>query len=198
MALRRVWHPGGWWTRAAWRPSPNVGLRPAGEAPTLAIVHSISLPPGLFRGDAVERLFTNRLDADAHPYFQGLRGLQVSAHFFVRRSGRIVQFAGVEQRAWHAGVSSWRGRSNCNDWSVGIELEGLEGGLFDDAQYTSLAWLLRALARRWPLREVVGHEDVAPGRKADPGAGFEWPRLARRLQGAGLSLPRAAAAVARG
>ncbi len=191
MARRRVWHPGGWWRGASWRPSPNVGLRPAGQAPTLAIVHSISLPPGVFKGDAVERLFTNRLDADAHPYFQGLRGLAVSAHFFVRRSGRVVQFAGVEQRAWHAGVSSWRGRSNCNDWSVGIELEGLEGGAFEAAQYRSLGQLLRSLVWRWPVREVVGHEDVAPGRKADPGAGFDWLRLARDLPGAHLSVPRA-------
>jgi N-acetyl-anhydromuramoyl-L-alanine amidase len=158
-------------------------------AVTLAVLHSISLPPGVFSGDAVERLFTNRLDWDAHPYFQGIRGLQVSAHFFVRRSGRVLQFAGTEARAWHAGVSSWRGRSNCNDWSVGIELEGLEGGRFESAQYAALQRLLPALARHHPIVEVVGHEDIAPGRKADPGPGFDWLRLARGLHGSGLSLP---------
>jgi N-acetyl-anhydromuramoyl-L-alanine amidase len=191
MTCRRVWHGDGWWHAASWRPSPNVGERPAGVQPTLAIVHSISLPPGVFRGDAVERLFTNRLDWDAHPYFQGIRGLQVSAHFFVRRSGRVVQFASTARRAWHAGVSNWRGRDQCNDWSVGIELEGLEGGLFEPAQYRALARLLRALAAHQPVREVVGHEDVAPGRKADPGAGFDWRRLARALHGSRLVLPRA-------
>jgi AmpD protein len=191
MSRRRVWHPGGWWAGARWRPSPNAGERPGGERPTLAIVHSISLPPGVYRGDAVERLFTNRLDWDEHPYFQGIRGLQVSAHFLVRRSGRVLQFVATTRRAWHAGVSQWRGRDNCNDWSIGIELEGLEGGPFEAAQYRALARLLRALARRHPLGEVVGHEDVAPGRKADPGAGFDWLQLARRLQGTGLRLPRA-------
>jgi len=188
---RASWHDDGWWAGARWRPSPNVGERPAGEEPTLAIVHSISLPPGVYAGDAVERLFTNRLDWDAHPFFQGIRGLQVSAHFFVRRSGRVLQFAATTRRAWHAGVSQWRGRDNCNDWSVGIELEGLEGGPFEPAQYAALARLLRALARRHPLHEVVGHEDVAPGRKADPGAGFDWLHLSRCLQGSGLRLPRA-------
>jgi AmpD protein len=191
MSRRAVWHGQGWWAAASWRPSPNVGTRPPGEQPTLAIVHSISLPPGVYRGDAVERLFTNRLDGDAHPYFGGIRGLSVSAHFFVRRSGRVLQFAATDARAWHAGVSSWRGRPNCNDWSVGVELEGLEGGPFEVAQYAALARLLAALARRHPLREVVGHEDVAPGRKADPGPGFDWLALARRLQGSGLWLPRA-------
>ena len=192
MSRRAVWHGQGWWAAASWRPSPNVGTRPLGVEPTLAIVHSISLPPGVYRGDAVERLFTNRLDWDAHPFFGGIRGLQVSAHFFVRRSGRVLQFAATGARAWHAGVSSWRGRPNCNDWSVGIELEGLEGGTFEAAQYAALARLLAALARRHALREVVGHEDVAPGRKADPGPGFDWLALARRLQGTGLWLPRAA------
>jgi N-acetyl-anhydromuramoyl-L-alanine amidase len=191
MTQRRVWHAEGWWSLASWRPSPNVGARPPGTQPTLAVVHSISLPPGQFRGDGVERLFTNRLDWDAHPYYEDLRGLRVSAHFFVRRSGRTLQFAGTAQRAWHAGVSQWRGRDACNDWSVGIELEGLEGGLFEAAQYTTLARLLRALARRHPLHEVVGHEDVAPGRKSDPGPGFDWPGLARALHGSGLVLPRA-------
>ena len=182
MPGRRVWREG-WWSGARWCPSPNEGLRPTGVAPSLAIVHSISLPPGQFVGDAVQRLFTNQLDWDAHPYFQGIRGLQVSAHFFVRRSGRVQQFVSCDRRAWHAGVSQWRGRDNCNDWSIGIELEGQEGDTFHQAQYERLACLLQALARRYPLVEVVGHEHVAPGRKADPGAGFDWVRLQRLLRG---------------
>jgi len=156
---------------------------------SLAVVHAISLPPGEFGGDQVQRLFLNRLDWDAHPYYQGLRGLQVSTHFFVRRQGTVLQFVSCDQRAWHAGASSWRGRDNCNDWSVGIELEGLEGGDFEPAQYVLLARLLRGLARRYPLIEAVGHEHVAPGRKADPGSGFDWLRLRRLLQGRWPRLP---------
>lgn len=178
MPTRRAWHEG-WWAGAAACPSPNFGPRPAGVAVTLLVVHSISLPPGLFRGDAVRRLFVNTLDHAAHSSFQGLRGLQVSAHFLVRRSGRTLQFVSCDQRAWHAGVSVWRGRENCNDYSLGVELEGLEGGGFEPAQYRQLARLLRVLSRRYPLDEVVGHEHVAPGRKCDPGPGFDWVRLQR-------------------
>jgi AmpD protein len=167
----------GWWRRARRVESPNFGARPAGTEVTLAIIHSISLPPGFYGGDAIERLFTNRLDWDAHPYFAQIRGLEVSSHFVVRRDGELLQFVDVDARAWHAGRSQWRGRDNCNDWSVGIELEGLEGGPFEAPQYERLARLLRALRRRLPLAEVVGHEHVAPGRKADPGAGFDWLRL---------------------
>ncbi len=188
MAKRCSWRDG-WWQRCQHRISPNQGPRPDGAAVTLAVVHSISLPPGHFRGDAVERLFTNRLDWEAHPYFQGIQGLQVSAHFYIRRTGRTVQFVSCERRAWHAGASSWRGRDNCNDWSIGVELEGLEGHWFEAAQYQSLARLLSALARRYPLVEVVGHEHVAPGRKADPGAGFDWAELRRRLKPPRLHLP---------
>lgn len=150
---------------------------------TLAVVHAISLPPGVYRGDAVQRLFLGTLDVERHPYFQGLRGLKVSTHFFVRRSGRVLQFVSCDQRAWHAGVSSWRGREGCNDWSIGVELEGLEGDRFATAQYQALVRLLQALRRRHPLADVVGHEHVAPGRKTDPGPGFDWPRLARELRG---------------
>lgn len=150
---------------------------------SLVVLHSISLPPGQYGGDAIERLFTNRLDWDAHPSFAAIRGLQVSAHFLVRRQGRVLQFVSCDHRAWHAGVSAWRGQLNCNDWSVGIELEGLEGRTFEPAQYESLSRLLLALSRRYPLREAVGHEHVAPGRKSDPGPGFDWTRLARGLQG---------------
>ena len=162
---------------------------------TLAVLHSISLPPGQYGGDAIERLFTNRLDWDADPYYAGIRGLRVSAHFLVRRDGSTLQFVSCAQRAWHAGVSVWRGRENCNHYSIGIELEGLEGSTFEPAQYLQAARLLRALARQYPsLAEAVGHEDVAPGRKADPGAGFDWRRLGRCLRSARPALPRATAA----
>lgn len=176
MTPRARWRAG-WWSAARRIPSPNFGPRPAGVAVELAVLHSISLPPGEYGGDAIERLFTNRLDPSAHPSFESLAGLQVSAHFVVRRDGELLQFVSCDRRAWHAGVSSWRGRANCNDWSIGIELEGLEGEAFDERQYPVLAEVLRAAVRRHPLRDVVGHEHVAPGRKHDPGARFDWARL---------------------
>jgi AmpD protein len=158
--------------------SPNFGPRPPGTVIDLAIVHSISLPPGLYGGDEVERLFTNTLDWDAHPYFDRIRGIEVSSHFFIRRDGSVLQFVSVEDRAWHAGKSSWQGRDNCNDHSVGIELEGLEHHPFEPQQYEALAALLTELCSAWPIRHVVGHEHVAPGRKEDPGRSFDWPLLA--------------------
>ena len=167
----------GWWSGASRCSSPNFGPRPVGTAVELVVLHSISLPPGQYGGDAIERLFTNRLDTGAHPYFSQLRGLTVSAHFLVRRDGRLRQFVSCDQRAWHAGVSAWRGRDNCNDWSIGIELEGLEGQPFDAPQYGTLVRLLAAIARGYPVRELVGHEHVAPGRKQDPGPGFDWAAL---------------------
>ena len=179
----------GWWSPARRVDSPNFGPRPAGAQVSLAIVHAISLPPGRFDGDAIERLFTNRLGWDEHPYYQGIRGLEVSAHFLIRRDGELLQFVSCDDRAWHAGRSSWRGHDNCNDFSVGIELEGLEGERFEPPQYRMLARVLRALARRYPVAEVVGHEHVAPGRKADPGPGFDWSRLARAVAGSPLALP---------
>jgi AmpD protein len=147
----------------------------------LVVVHSISLPPGVYGGDAIERLFTNTLDPVAHPSFAPLRGLEVSAHFLIRRDGELLQFVAVERRAWHAGVSSWRGRAGCNDYSVGVELEGLEGQVFEPAQYGALADLIADLAARWPITEVTGHEHVAPGRKGDPGAQFDWAALGSAL-----------------
>ena len=192
MPQRSVWRDG-WWAGARAHPSPNFGPRPARVQTSLAVVHSISLPPGCYAGDAVQRLFTNRLDWDAHASYDAIRGLQVSAHFFVRRSGRALQFVSCEQRAWHAGVSRWGGRENFNDWSVGIELEGLETAGFEPAQYRQLARLLRSLALRYPLAEAVGHEHIAPGRKFDPGPGFDWLRLRRALRGRGPRLPVIAA-----
>lgn len=184
------WHDG-WWRGAAACASPNFDARPEGTAVSLVVLHSISLPPGDYGGDAIERLFTNRLDWDAHAYFQRIRGLRVSAHFLLRRDGRLLQFVSCDARAWHAGASRWRGRDNCNHYSIGIELEGLEGTPFEPPQYTQLARLLRAVSARYPIDEVVGHEDVAPGRKADPGAGFDWPRLRRCLRRVRPALPRA-------
>ena len=171
------WLPGGWLEGVRRCESPNRSERPTGERIELALIHSISLPPGDYGGDAIERLFMNRLDFDAHPYFRRLHGLEVSSHFLILRTGEVVQFVACDERAWHAGKSCWRGRHDCNDFSVGIELEGLEGLAFDAPQYAALTGLLVALATRYPLRGVAGHEHVAPGRKQDPGAGFDWPAL---------------------
>lgn len=172
-----LWQDGGWYRFARHVRSPNFGPRPEGAQIDLVVLHSISLPPGQYGGDGVQRLFTNTLDWDAHPYFQTIRGLEVSAHFFVRRDGELWQFVDADARAWHAGASSWRGRENCNDDSIGIELEGLEGDTFEAAQYETLSSLLPALAQRYPIAHVAGHEHVAPGRKLDPGPGFDWGQL---------------------
>lgn len=172
---------GGWFGGARRCPSPNCAARPPASAVSLALVHSISLPPGSYGGDGIERLFTNRLDWDAHPYYEEIRDIEVSAHFLIRRDGELVQFVSCDERAWHAGRSEWRGRAECNDFSVGIELEGLEGGTFEAVQYAVLVELLRALAERYPIDAVAGHEHVAPGRKRDPGPGFDWGRLAADL-----------------
>lgn len=178
--MRSAWRDG-WWREARACPSPNFGPRPADAVVDLVVLHSISLPPGLYGGPEVEQLFLNRLDWDAHPYFQQIRGLQVSAHFFLRRDGELVQFVSCDQRAWHAGRSCWLGRENCNDFSIGIELEGLEGERFEPAQYEALLPLLRAITAAYPLRHVAGHEHVAPGRKIDPGPGFDWSALRAAL-----------------
>jgi AmpD protein len=172
----------GWWRQARRCPSPNFGPRPAGIDVSLVLIHSISLPPGEYGSDCVERLFTNTLDWTAHPYFEQIRGAEVSAHFLVRRDARLVQFVSCDERAWHAGASQWRGRNDCNDFSIGIELEGSEVTPFEPAQYLVLARLLRALRRRYPLRGVAGHEHVAPGRKHDPGECFDWPYLIAALR----------------
>jgi len=161
--------------------SPNCDERPPGSEVTLAVLHSISLPPGQYGGDAIERLFTNRLEAAAHPYFREISSLEVSAHFLVRRDGGLVQFVALSRRAWHAGASAWRGRSRCNDFSVGVELEGAEHDAFTGLQYRSLGALLRCLSAAVPLRDLAAHSDVAPGRKADPGAQFDWARLLAAL-----------------
>lgn len=167
----------GWLSTAQHLKSPNQGTRPATAAIDLIVIHSISLPPGEYGGEGVKQLFTNQLDWSAHPYYETIRGLEVSAHFFVRRDGALWQFVSCDERAWHAGRSHYRGRDNCNDDSIGIELEGLEGDTFEPAQYATLATLCEALAAHYPIAHIAGHEHIAPGRKGDPGAGFDWPRL---------------------
>ena len=171
----------GWWAKARHCPSPNFGPRPTGTVPSLAVVHSISLPPGVYGGAQVEQFFLNQLDVSAHPYFERLRGLRVSAHFFIRRDGECVQFVSCLERAWHAGASVWCGRANCNDFSVGIELEGLEGEGFEPAQYDCLCELLTAIAGPGNCLDVAGHEQVSAGRKGDPGCGFDWARTIAAL-----------------
>jgi AmpD protein len=156
--------------------SPNCDDRPAGCAIELIVVHAICLPPGAYGGPAIEALFTNRLDCGAHPYYARLAGLQVSSHFLIRRDGELVQFVPCARRAWHAGASSWKGRERCNDFSIGIELEGTDEAPFADGQYTVLARLTGALLARYPVVDVAGHSDIAPGRKTDPGPHFDWPR----------------------
>ncbi len=165
--------------------SPNCDSRPEGVAVTLLVLHSISLPPGAYGkvsgGSAIERLFTNRLDPAEHPSFADLAGLRVSAHFLIYRDGELVQFVPLAQRAWHAGVSNWRGRERCNDYSVGIELEGTDGSAFADAQYDRLAKLGRTLCAVLPIRDLAAHSDIAPGRKTDPGTQFDLARLLSEL-----------------
>jgi AmpD protein len=173
---------GGWHRSAIRLASPNHGSRPAaGIAVDLIVVHSISLPPGEFGGGAVQKLFTNTLDWDAHPYFQSIRGLQVSSHFFIDRQGVLWQFVDCDQRAWHAGLSHYRGRADCNNDSIGVELEGLEGQRFEQLQYGTLTGLCQDIAARYPIAHIAGHEHIAPGRKRDPGPGFDWRSLQNAL-----------------
>jgi AmpD protein len=167
----------GWWSRALRIDSPNFGERPDQAQIDLLVIHSISLPPGIYGGPEIEALFTNQLDWDAHPYFAQIRNLQVSSHFVIRRDGSLLQFVSCDKRAWHAGVSHYRGRNNCNDDSIGIELEGLEGDTFETAQYETLSVLCTQLVSQYPIAHIAGHEDIAPGRKFDPGTGFDWQLL---------------------
>ncbi len=177
-AMLPAWRQG-WYRFARACPSPNFGPRPRDSRVDLLVLHSISLPPGHYGGNAVQQLFTNQLDWNAHPYFKQIEGLEVSAHFFIQRGGELWQFVSCDDRAWHAGHSTHRGRDNCNDFSIGIELEGLEGDLFEPAQYETLAALASAVHLQYPVRHIAGHEHIAAGRKADPGAGFDWARLQR-------------------
>jgi AmpD protein len=171
----------GWYQFSGRFASPNFGPRPHGTRISLVVVHSISLPPGRYGGDEVQQLFTNQLDWDAHPYFKSMEGLKVSAHFYIRRLGELQQFVSCNDRAWHAGASHHMGRSNCNDFSIGIELEGLEGEAFETAQYETLESLCAALLQHYPIAHIAGHEHIAHGRKHDPGAGFNWQGLQKSL-----------------
>jgi AmpD protein len=157
--------------------SPNVDERPEGAAIELLVIHAISLPPGEFGGSGIEALFLNRLDPGAHPYYAAIAQLRVSAHFLIRRDGALLQFVPCAQRAWHAGESSWRGRPRCNDFSIGVELEGADEVPFEASQYDTLGALTTALAAVYPLVDAVGHSDIAPGRKTDPGPFFDWRRF---------------------
>jgi AmpD protein len=171
----------GWCAEARLIRSPNFDARPAGTAIRLLVVHNISLPPGQFGGHFIADLFCNRLDYDAHPYFNQLRALRVSAHFLIPRDGALTQFVSASNRAWHAGVSSFAGQERCNDFSIGIELEGTDDAPFSAVQYDTLAALTRALQAQFPLTDVAGHEHIAPGRKTDPGYFFDWARYRQAL-----------------
>ncbi len=171
----------GWLTGARRIPSPNCDERPAGQAVRLIVVHAISLPPGVFGGDGIMRLFTNTLDPEAHPYYREIQFLRVSAHFLIRRDGGLVQFVPCDLRAWHAGASNWHGIERCNDFSIGIELEGSDELPFDPPQYEVLVRLIHILQQHYPIEDIAGHAEIAPGRKTDPGPLFDWARLDRLL-----------------
>lgn len=181
MTLKHGIDEAGWFAQATREPSPNFDARPDGVAPSLLVLHNISLPPGQFNGSAIIEFFQNRLDTDAHPFYAQIRGVRVSSHFLIRRDGEIVQFVSCNDRAWHAGLSTYFGRDRCNDFSIGIELEGSDEQPFDELQYAPLANLASALVERYALTAVAGHSDIAPGRKTDPGPYFDWPRLRRML-----------------
>lgn len=171
----------GWWGGARRYDSPNFNARPAGAVIDLLVLHNISLPAGQFGGPHIADLFTNRCDFSAHPSFADLRGVEVSSHFLVRRDGRVSQFVGCAARAWHAGSSSFAGRPNCNDFSIGIEIEGSDHVAFSPAQYDALTTLIEVLLRRYPITAIAGHEHIAPGRKTDPGPCFDWTFLRQTL-----------------
>lgn len=175
----------GWLRQARRVVSPNYGPRPVDSHPELLVIHNISLPPRCYGGDCIERFFTNRLDWDEHPYFEEIRGVEVSAHLLIRRTGEVLQFVNFDERAWHAGESCFAGRGNCNDFSIGIELEGADDDPYTDVQYTTLSGVTRALLMQYPrmtAEKVVGHSDIAPGRKTDPGAAFDWQRYRAQLR----------------
>lgn len=161
--------------------SPNCDGRPADTDISLLVIHNISLPPNEFGGNGVIELFTNQINLRAHPYYQSLQRLKVSTHFFIRRDGMTIQFVSCNARAWHAGISSWQGKERCNDFSIGIELEGSDTMPFTDAQYTALTALTKCLYDRYPIKDIAGHSDIAPGRKTDPGPYFDWEKYAMSL-----------------
>jgi len=173
--------PQGWFSGVRRITSPNFDTRPQGVPISLLIIHNISLPPNEFGGSGIVQLFTNTLNPEDHPYYEQLRGLRVSSHFLIRRNGEIIQFVPCLRRAWHAGVSLWQGRNRCNDFSIGIEMEGSDFVPFENSQYRSLTYLTRRLQRAYLFHNIVGHSDVAPGRKTDPGPHFDWERFFNSL-----------------
>lgn len=176
----------GWVQGAVHRVSPNFDQRPDGVSVSLIVVHAISLPPGQFGSDDIERFFTNRLDPDQHPFFAEIRDVRVSAHFLIRRNGEPIQFVSCHERAWHAGQSSWNGRERCNDFSIGIELEGCDEQPFEESQYHRLLELIHSLCKVYPIEAVVGHSDIAPTRKTDPGPLFDWSLMPPSLRPRGV------------
>ncbi len=184
---------GGWLATAHRLPSPHEDARPAGIRVSLIVIHGVSLPPGEFGGHWVEDFFCGRLDVSGHPYFREIADLRVAPHLLIRRDGSLIQFVACERRAWHAGLSEWRGRRDCNDFSIGIELEGTDSMPYTDAQYARLVPVIRGLCARYPGIDdaaIVGHSDIAPGRKTDPGPAFDWGRLETRLRHAGYNFHR--------
>ena len=180
--------PIGWLSDVRRLPSPNCDPRPPGLEPELIVIHGISLPPGRYGGPWIDRLFTNVLPAEADPYFATIQDLRVSSHVLISRDGTLTQYVPFSMRAWHAGASNWCGREACNDYSIGIELEGADDEPYDDRQYPVLAALIAVLQQAYPALAsgaIAGHSDVAPGRKTDPGPGFDWKRLERRVSTAG-------------
>lgn len=162
---------------AQWIASPNHDARPPSTIVDMIVIHNISLPPQQYGGQGIMQLFTNQLDPQAHPYYAEIAHLKVSSHFLIRRTGELIQFVSCEQRAWHAGRSQWQGRERCNDFSIGIELEGSDIDAFEHPQYATLKSLINALQKRYAIQHIVGHSDIAPGRKTDPGPYFDWQRL---------------------
>lgn len=172
-------------------PSPNFNERPAEESLTLLVIHNISLPPREYGGSGVIEFFTNRLDPQAHEYYRMVADLKVSAHFFIRRDGEIIQFVNCNLRAWHAGISTWKERARCNDFSIGIELEGSDLDAYEDVQYEKLAELTRALKKVYPIKDITGHSNIAPNRKTDPGPFFAWERYLAAVDGGASTAPSA-------
>ncbi|MGH8135302.1 MAG: 1,6-anhydro-N-acetylmuramyl-L-alanine amidase AmpD [Steroidobacteraceae bacterium] len=188
-------HSDGWLSDVRRLPSPNCDPRPPGSGPELIVIHGISLPPGRYGGPWIDRLFTNTLPAGADPYFATIQDLRVSSHALIARDGTLTQYVPFGQRAWHAGVSNWCGREACNDFSIGIELEGTDDEPYDDRQYPVLAALIASLQQAYPALAagaIAGHSEIAPGRKTDPGPAFDWSHLARELLAAGGRLQREA------
>jgi AmpD protein len=181
--------PNGWVIGIRQEPSPNCDDLMDKDAERLLVIHHISLPPNQYGGEGVRQLFTNQLLIDEHPYYETIAHLRVSAHFFIRRTGEVIQFVSIHQRAWHAGVSCFNGQTACNNFSLGIEMEGNAFEAFETIQYTQLAALVAIIHQTIPLVAVTGHEHIAPGRKNDPGPFFAWPHLQALMQASGLSIP---------